>query len=481
MSMVLDAPSHPLAADAGSKRKALLILCAAQLMLLLDATIVNVALPSIRTSLGFTEASVAWTVNAYLIGMGGFLILGGRLGDLFGKKRILIKGLALFVTASLICAGSASPTMLVGARFAQGISGALASSVILGIVVSLFPEARERAQALGLYGFIVASGGAAGLILGGVLTSSFDWRWAFLINLPIGLVVIAMALIRVPDDRPAVPKSGADLQSAALLVGGMTALTAVIIEGGQWGWFSTFTSVMAACAIAMLAAFFYRHMHVPQPLIPLRIFNSRSLVAAGIAQTLLSGGMFGMFFFLALDFHDQRGFPAWLIGMSFLPAALTMAITALLVASRFLIRLGAIATLIIGLSSVGGALLWLSFAPADGTFVACILPPLLLYGFGGGLCFPALTTLGLSNANLEDAGAVSGLLNTAYQIGGALGLALLSALAARATDIAYETGTPLLPAMHTGHTLAYYVAGVTVLCAIPVLAIAARLKQERQA
>jgi EmrB/QacA subfamily drug resistance transporter len=452
-------------------RKGLLALCAAQLMMLLDATIVNVALPAIRTDLGFSEAGIAWAINAYLVGTGGFLILGGRLGDLWGKRRMLVIGLAAFIIASLACAMAPNATTFVIARFIQGVSGAFATSVILGILVVLFPDARGRTEALSLYGFVVSAGAAVGLLVGGMLTSGFDWRWAFLVNLPIGVAVIIAARSYLPEDKPVSPNLLPDMKSAALLAIGMMALTCFILEGPIWGWRSPATLATTTFAISMLAGFILNEIRTSDPLIPKRILRYKSLISINLIQLLLSGSMFSIFFFVGISLQDQRGFDAWEIGISFVPASIIMALSALFCSTWFISKIQPAGTLFIGLCSVASSLLYLSIIPANGPFFAHILPPLLLYGLGGGLCFPALSALALSGIESDHTGAVSGLLNTCYQIGGALGLALLSTVAAHVTATTLRADMPLLLAMHMGHSEAYRIAFIAVVSAILILLV----------
>jgi EmrB/QacA subfamily drug resistance transporter len=465
----------PEGARAPGRRAAFYVLCFGQLMMLLDATIVNVALPFIRSDLGFEQGTVAWAVNAYLIGASGFLLLGGRLGDLFGKRRMFVIGLALFTLASLACAEAQTQAVLVAARFLQGTGSALASSVVLALIVDLFPDKQEQAKAIGVYGFIVSAGGGAGLLVGGFLTSGFSWRWAFLINLPIGLAVIALAMLCLPQGRRNAGARPNDIPSAILLSAGLMLMVLAILEGGRWGGFSPITLAAYGVACALLLAFVVRQAAIADPLVPLRLFRSTRTGGAAAVQLLLAGGMFGFFVFTALRLEQEKGYDALRLGLSFLPAAASMALTALFASRSLMMSLGLGRTMILGLALVATALLWLSRGvEGDGHFAVDMLPAMFLYGIGGGLCFPALTTLALSGASPGESGMISGLLGTAYQVGGAVMLAVLSAVAAGHAASRLALGDAAAAAASAGYQLAFLIAGILVVAAIPIAALAAR-------
>jgi EmrB/QacA subfamily drug resistance transporter len=465
----------PGGALAHGRSAAFYVLCLGQLMMLLDATIVNVALPFIRSDLGFEQDTVTWAVNAYLIGASGFLLLGGRLGDLFGKRRMFVTGLILFTLASFACAEARSQIPLVAARLVQGAGSALASSVVLALIVDLFPNVQERTRAIGVYGFIVSAGGGAGLLIGGILTAGFSWRWAFLINLPIGLAVIAMAMLCLPPGQRIAGARRSDMPSAVLLSAGLMLMVFAILEGDRWGGLST--AILAAYGIssALLVAFALRQAAIPDPLVPLRLFRSPRTGGAAAVQLLLAGGMFGFFVFTALRLEQERGYDALRLGLSFLPAAASMALTALFASRSLMLSVGLARTTMLGLALVAAALLWLSRGvQGDGHFAVDILPATFLYGIGGGLCFPALTTLALSGASPGDSGMISGLLGTAYQVGGSVVLAILGALASRRAADGLALGDTAAAAASKGYQTAFLTAAILVVAAIPLAALAAR-------
>src|SRR3954447_5673801 len=308
---------------------ALYVLCAGVLMIVIDATIVNVALPSIQDDLGFSQSNLAWVVNAYLIAFGGLLLLAGRIGDLVGQRRIFLVGLAVFTAASLLCATAQSQGWLIGARFVQGIGGALSSAVILGMIVTMFPEPREQAKALGVYGFVASAGGSIGLLAGGALTQAINWHWIFFINLPVGVATAILAL-RLVESRAGIGlKQGADVPGAALLTGGLMLGVYTILQVGERGWGSTQTLSLGAVAIALIAAFLVRQARIDNPLMPLRLFRSRNVTGANLVQALLVVGMFGTFFLGALYLQRILGYDALEVGLAFLPATIVMGVMSL--------------------------------------------------------------------------------------------------------------------------------------------------------
>ncbi|WP_424188051.1 MFS transporter [Actinokineospora sp. G85] len=455
---------------------ALSVLCMGELMILLDATIVNVALDTIRRDLGFDQSTLAWVVNGYLIAFGGLLMLSGRLGDLFGKRRVYLSGLAVFIAASVACAFAQSQLVLVAARFFQGVGGALTSAVILGMIVTMFPEPDKRAKAIGAYGFITSSGGSLGLVLGGALTDGLDWNWIFLINLPIGLLTVALSLRFVPDQAGVGAGRGPDWLGAALLTLGLMLAVYTILEVGEHGWASAGTPATAAAAVALVAAFLVRQAKTSNPLVPLGLFRSRPVAAANGVQLLMVAAMFGVFFFGALYLQQALRFGPLQVGLAFLPAALTMGLTALRLSGPCLLRFGPRTTMLVGLSSILLCLLLFSRAPVDGGYPLDVLPALVLFGLGGGLVFPAMMGLAMSGATDADAGLTSGLLSTTYQVGGAVGLAVLSSIAAaRAGD------DPSPAATTAGFSLSYLVAAALVLGAIAVAVVFVRTPQPVEA
>jgi len=447
---------------------ALYVLCAGVLMIVIDATIVNVALPSIQDDLGFSQSNLAWVVNAYLIAFGGLLLLAGRIGDLIGQRRIFLIGLAIFTTASLLCATAQSQGLLIGARFVQGVGGALASAVILGMIVTMFPEPREQAKAIGIYGFVASAGGSIGLLAGGALTQAINWHWIFFINLPIG-VATALLAVRLVEDRKGIGlEKGADLPGAVLLTSGLMLGVYAILQVGENGWGSTRTLGLGAVSIVLLTAFIVRQARISNPLMPLRLFRSRNVSGANAVMALLVVGMFGMFFLGALYLQRILGYDALEVGLAFLPATIVMGTMSLRFSGPLTMRFGPRATLIASLVSIGLGLIVFAQTPVDGTWATDILPAMVLIGLGAGLGFPSLMTLAMSGATPSDSGLASGLVNTSVQVGGAIGLALLATFATERTDSLRANGESLASALNSGYHLAYLIGAALVLVAIAV-------------
>jgi EmrB/QacA subfamily drug resistance transporter len=447
---------------------ALYVLCGGMLMIVLDATIVNVALPSIQNDLGFSQSSLAWVVNAYLIAFGGLLLLAGRLGDLIGQRRVFLIGLAIFTVASLLCATAQSQGVLIGARFVQGAGGAIASAVILGMIVTMFPEPREQAKAIGVYSFVASAGASIGLLTGGVLTELINWHWIFVINLPIGIATGALAL-RLVEGRPGIGlKKGADVPGAVLATSGLMVAVYTLLEAGEQGWGSTHTLGLGAVAIALLTAFVARQGRVANPLMPLRLFRSRNLAGANIVLALLVVGFFGMFFLGALYLQEILGYSPLEVGLAFLPSCIVMGGLSLGYAEKLIMGVGPRNTLVAGLVAAAAGLVLFTQAPVDGSWAIHVLPVMLLLGTGAGLAFPALMTLAMSGASPTDAGLASGLANTTTQVGGAIGLAVLATLAGGRTEGVLADGKSAAEALNSGFHFAYGIGAVLVVAAIGV-------------
>jgi len=447
---------------------ALVVLCAGFLMIILDQTIVNVALPSIQANLHFSQSALAWVVNAYLIAFGGLLLLVGRLGDLIGRRRIFLAGLAVFTTASLVCGLADSRGLLIGARFVQGVGGAMTSAVILGMIVTMFPRPSEQAKAIGVYSFVAAAGGAIGLLAGGVLTQAINWHWIFFVNLPIGIATGVLATRLLPDDRGVGLQHGADAPGALLLVASLMLAVYTIVEAGHYGWGSAHTLGFGALALGLLAAFVLRQATAVQPLIPLRVFRSRTVTVANLMQVLMVAGMFGMFFLGALYLQRVLRYDAVEVGLAFLPVAVGIAALSLRVAAQFMMRFGAKPTLLAGLALVAAGLVVFRRAPVNAGYAIDVLPVMVLLGVGAGLVFPALMTLAMSAATPEDSGLASGLVNTTQQVGGALGLAVLATLATARTGALQARGASSAVALTGGYHLAFTIAAILVLAAIAI-------------
>jgi len=448
---------------------ALYVLCAGMLMIVLDVTVVNVALPSIQSDLGFSQSSLAWVVNAYLIAFGGLLLLAGRYGDILGRKRVFLAGLAVFTTASLACGAAQTQEMLVAARFVQGVGGAMTSAVILGMIVTMFPEPREQAKAIGVYGFVASAGGSVGLLAGGVLTQSINWHWIFFVNLPIGLVTAALSTRLLERDKGLGFGNGADLPGAALITGSlMLGVYTIVKPAAEDGWGSPRALAFAAVSLALLVAFLVRESRTANPLIPLRIFRSRNVSGANAIQALLVAGMFGMFFMGALYLQRVLHYDALQIGLAFLPATIVMGVLSLRYSEQLIMRFGARRILVPGMALIAFGLVLFTRAPVDGVYVRDVLPVMLVLGLGIGVSFPALMTLAMSGATQEDAGLASGLVNTTAQVGGALGLAVLATLSATRSDRLVSHGEAAASALTSGYHLAFLVAAGLVVAALVV-------------
>ncbi|HZB75867.1 MAG TPA: MFS transporter, partial [Solirubrobacteraceae bacterium] len=385
--------------DDRTRWHALYVLCVGTLMIVLDATVVNVALPVVQDDLGFTPAGLAWVVNAYMIAFGGLLLLAGRLGDLVGRRAVFVAGLVLFTGASVLCGAAQSQAWLVAARFVQGIGGAMTAAVVLGMIVTMFPEPREQAKAIGMYAFVASAGGSIGLLAGGVLTQAISWHWIFFVNVPIGIATVAGALRLLPADKGIGFRAGADLPGAALVTGALMLGVYTIVEpAAEQGWGAATTLGLGATALALLAFFVAREATARTPLVPLRIFRSRAVTGANLVQGLLVVGMFGVFFLGALYLQRVLGYDALETGLAFLPSTLAMGLLSVRYTEPLISRFGAYRTLLPGVVLIGAGLAWFVRAPLDGAFLADVLPTTLLLGVGAGLCFPALMTLAMSGA-----------------------------------------------------------------------------------
>ena len=449
---------------------ALVVLCAGMLMIILDGTIVNVALPVIQADLDFSQSGLAWVINAYLIPFGGLLLLAGRVGDLIGRKRMFLGGVAVFTVAPLFCGLATTQELLIAARFVQGIGGAMAAAVILGMIVTMFPEKREQARAIAVFSFVAAAGGSIGLLAGGVLTEAISWHWIFFVNLPIGLVAFALATRVVPGEQGIGLRSGADVIGAVLVTAGLMLGVYTIVKAADHGWVSGHTLGFGALSIALLAGFIVRQATVANPLLPLRILRDRNVAGANLIQVLMVAGMFGMFFLGALYLEKVLGYDPLGIGLGFLPVAVGIGGLSLGASARVNARFGERRVLIAALLLVASGLALFTRAPVDADYLLDVFPSVLLMGVGAGLGFPAMMTLAMSDATKDDSGVASGLVNTTQQVGGALGLAVLATLATSQTKDLLADGATPVAAMTSGYRLAFAVAAGLVLVAA-VLAV----------
>jgi EmrB/QacA subfamily drug resistance transporter len=457
----------------------LYVLCLGMLMIVLDATVVNVALPAIQDDLGFSQSGLAWVVNAYLISFGGLLLLAGRLGDLASRKGMFLVGLAVFTVASLLCGLAQSQVLLVAARFVQGAGGAMTSAVILGMIVTMFPEPREQAKAIGVFAFVASAGGAVGLLVGGVLTQSISWHWIFFVNVPVGIATAILAGRLIEADRGIGFRDGADVPGAVLITSSlMLGVYTIVNPAAEYGWGAGRTLALATLSAALLGAFVAREATAKSPLIPLRIFRSRNVTGANIVQVLGVAGMFGMFFLGALYLQRILGYDALQTGLAFLPVTILMGTLSVRYTDRLVMRFGARKLVFSGLALFMAGLALFARAPIDGDYVVHVLPVMVLLGIGAGLCFPALMTLAMSGATSDDAGLASGLINTTAQVGGALGLAVLATLSASRSAALIGTGEPTVSALTSGYHLAFGIGAGLVLVAIAVALTV--LEPERQ-
>jgi EmrB/QacA subfamily drug resistance transporter len=453
---------------------ALYVLCMGSLMMVLDATIVNVALPSIQRDLHFTQSNLAWVVNAYLIGFGGVLLLSGRLGDLLGRRRIFLGGLIVFTVASLLCAVSQNQAMLVAARFVQGVSAALTSSVILGMIVTLFPDPRDRAKALGVYSFVAATGGSIGLVAGGLLTGLISWHWIFLVNLPLGIATVVFARKLVEDDVGRGWQEGADIPSAVLLTAGLMLGVYAILQVESKGWGSSQTLVLGALAIALIVVFVLRQARIERPLMPLRLLHSRNIIGANVIQALTSASILAIFYMVVLYLQRVKGYSPLEVGLAYAPSMISMSALSLRVSPSVNLRFGPKATLIACLALYVVTLLLFARIPVDSTYAVDILPPLLLLGVGAGLGTQAVVTLSMSGVTPRDSGFASGLAGTTAMVGGALGLAVLATLAAARTASRLHDGVAANVALTDGYRLAFLIGAILLGLALLIAAFVIR-------
>jgi EmrB/QacA subfamily drug resistance transporter len=468
-------PAVPVSTGARDRRwAALYVLCAGILMVILDGTIVNVALPTIQSDLGFSQSSLAWVVNSYLIAFGGLLLLAGRLGDLIGRKRILLAGLAVFTAASLLCGLSTSPEMLIGARFIQGIGGALSSAVALGMIVTMFPDRREQARAFGVYSFVASAGASIGLLAGGILTQLISWHWIFFVNVPIGIVAALLSWRLLDSDRGVGLGQGADVFGAVLVTAGLMLGVYSIVETAQYGWTSAHTLEFGGLSLLLLAGFVARQATAKNPLLPLSVLRPRNVWGANLVQFLLVAGMLGFFFMSSLYLQRVLGLNPLEIGIAFMPVALTIGLLSLGVSARVTTRFGARKVLLPALVLVAAGLALYIRVPVHSNYVIDLLPGMLLLGVGAGLVFPALATLAMSSATESDSGLASGLLNTTAQVGGALGLAVLAAVAASQTAALLGGGDSEATALTGGFRLVFGISTSLLLAGVLLSALVLR-------
>ena len=444
---------------------ALYVLCLASLMIVLDVTIVGVALPSIRTDLKFSETSLAWVVNGYLLTYGGFLLLGGRLGDLFGHRRLFMAGISVFTIASLACGLATTQWFLVGARSVQGIGGAVASAVSLSLMMNLFTEPAERAKAMGIFGFVASGGGSIGVLLGGILTDALNWHWIFLVNFPIGVLVVLLTLRLLPAPAAGASAGRLDVAGAVTVTSSLMLAVFAIVNGNQEGWTSLRTLGVLGGAAALLATFVAIESHVRMPLMPLRLFRLRNIATSQVVGVLWAAAMFAWFFLAALYLQLVLGYSPLQVGLAFLPANLIMGAFSIGLSAKLVMKYGIRAPLATGLLLAAAGLALFTRLPVHGNFWIDVLPSMMLLGFGAGIAFNPVLLAAMSDVKPEESGLASGIVNTSFMMGGALGLAVLASVAASRTSTLAASGDGQLAALTGGYHLAFVVGGIFALAA----------------
>jgi EmrB/QacA subfamily drug resistance transporter len=439
---------------------ALLILCLGDLMIVLDVTIVGVALPSIRSDLGFSEESLAWVVNAYLITFGGFLLLGGRLGDLLGHRNVFLAGVTLFTAASAVCGFATSSGLLVGARAVQGVGGAVVSAVALSLMMTLFTDPAERAKAMGVFGFVASGGGSLGVLLGGILTDALDWHWIFLVNVPIGVLVVVLTLVVISGARVATTAQQLDVGGAVTVTASLMTAVYSIVNGNEVGWLTGRTLGLLAVSAVLLAIFLVIEARVRSPLVPLRLFRLRNIAVSNTVGVLWAGAMFAWFFLTALYLQLVLGYSPLQVGLAFLPGNLVMGAMSIGLSAKLVLRFGIRPPLSIGLLSASLGLLLLARAPVDGNFATDVLPSMILLGIGAGVAFNPVLLAAMSDVEPTEAGLASGLVNTSFMMGGALGLAVLASLAASRTTSLLADGESQAAALTGGYHVAFLLGAI---------------------
>jgi EmrB/QacA subfamily drug resistance transporter len=439
--------------DSRTRWLALYVLCLGDLMIVLDGTIVNVALPSIRDDLGFSQTSLAWVVNGYLLTFGGFLLLGGRLGDLFGHRRLFLSGISLFTLASLACGVANSQESLVAARAVQGIGGAVVSAVALSLLMTLFTEQADRAKAMGIFGFVLSGGGVAGVLLGGVLTDVLNWHWIFLVNLPVGVAVFLLTLKLLPA-APGTHSGRLDVGGALTVTGALMLAVYAIVNGNDTGWTSGQTLGLLAGAVVLLLVFLALEARIRSPLVPLGLFRNHNVSTANVVGILMAAGMFSWFFFSALYLQRVLDYTPLEVGLAYLPSMVIWG-TCSLQSDKLVMRFGIKPPLLGGLTLMALSLIIFARTPVDGNVLIDVLPGTLALGLGAGIAFNPILLAAMSDVQPQEAGLASGVVNTSFMMGGAVGLAILASLAdSRSTNL-LDSGHAEHPALNSGYHVAF--------------------------
>jgi EmrB/QacA subfamily drug resistance transporter len=469
-------------AESASRRKwiALVVVCLGQLMMVVDMTIVNVALPVIQRDLRFSQADLTWVVGAYLISYGSFLLLAGRLGDLYGRKRVFLVGVAIFTAASLACGLAEDQVFLIVARFAQGLGGAIATAVIIALIVTDFPRPDERVRAMGAYMFVVTSGGSLGLLLGGGIVQSVDWHWIFMVNLPIGAAVLALGARFIDERRGARAEGGVDIVGSVLVTAAMMVAVYAIVTAADYGWGSEHTLGLGAIAAVLLAAFAAVEANISNPILPLRVLRMRTLLGASVVRGFLVTGMFGSWVLGSLYLEGALGYDAWRTGLAFLPTTLAVGLLSLGTTARLMARLGPERTVLAGLATVVLALLLLTGAGESASYFPGLFGAYALMGVGIGTAMLPLLTIAMSGVPEADAGLASGIVNVSMQLAGALGIAILGTLASDRSEALAGSGATPAAALTGGYHLALEVAALSVAAGIVIALAVLRRPREPQ-
>jgi EmrB/QacA subfamily drug resistance transporter len=454
--------------DARIRWLALYVLCVGVMMIVLDQSIVNVALPSIRGDLGFSQSSLAWVVNAYLLTFGGFLLLAGRWGDLFGNRRVFLAGTAFFVCASVACGLAPSPQLLVVGRAVQGVGGAAITAVALALIMGLFPDPADRAKAMGVYGFVVSGGGAVGVLLGGVLTGLLSWHWIFLVNVPIGVAVYAAARAVLPSDGVAADRARVDVLGAVLITVSVMLGIYGVIGGNDAGWASARTLGLLLGSIVLLAGFVAWEARAAAPLVPLRVFGLRNLAVSQVVGILWAAAMFAWFFLVSLYLQEVQGFGALQVGLALAPMTVVQMVCSLRFSDRLVMRFGIRPPLVAGLAVAGLALAVFALGPQGGGYVTHVLPSMLLLGLGAGVAFNPVLMVAIGDVEPHESGLASGVVNTAFMLGGALGLAVLVAVSDARRVALIDSGHDPAAAFDTGLHAALLVGAVAAFAAAAI-------------
>jgi EmrB/QacA subfamily drug resistance transporter len=439
---------------------ALIVVCLAMLMNALDGSIVNVALPSIQHDLHFSQSNLTWVVDAYLIAFGSFLLLAGRLGDLLGRKKVFLSGVAIFTLSSLVCAVATSQAMLIAARFVQGIGGAVSTSVIVAIIVTEFTGATERAKAMSAYMFVAVGGGSIGLLVGGVLTQAVNWHWIFVINVPIGILTFFLGSVLIKENAGLGVRHGLDVTGSLLMTTSLVIGIYAVVKASTYGWLSVHTLGFGAVSVVLMSAFLVLESRVAKPIMPLRIMKLRSLTASSVVRGLTFAAMFAVFFFGALYLEKVLGYAPLHTGIAFLPMTLAMAVMSLGLTSRLLIRFGPMKLLVPGMSAAIIGLLLLSRTPVHANYFVSILPAFLLLGMGMSISAVPLLTIAMAEVPKNDAGLASGIVNVSMWLASSIGLAIFGTLAASKTTSLVAEGQSQASALVAGYHVTFLIGAI---------------------